>query len=150
MTDYLSEEEPALFLASKTNRFFAILIDYTICFICWYYIAKYWGEEYITEDGGVGYHVEGLPALSWLLVWFSIMPLMEGLTGQSIGKIIFKIKISKADGTKVSIGNATVRHLFDFVDYLPFFGIVGIIVASKNGLSQRVGDLVAKTIVIRK
>jgi len=47
------------------------------------------------------------------------------------------------------VGNCIVRHLFDLVDVFPFFGIVGLIVAGSNNLKQRVGDLVARTIVVK-
>ncbi len=137
-------------MASKTKRFFALLIDYLIYFFIFFYIGSLFGKEYVTEEGATGFRVEGIPALICFAFWFIVMPVLEGLTGQSIGKMIFKIKTLKQDGTKISIGNATVRHLFDVIDYLPFLGLVGLIVASKNHLNQRVGDLVAKTIVVEK
>ena len=77
-----------------------------------------------------------------------MFPVIEGLKGQTVGKMLLGIKVIKNDYAKSSISHSIIRHLFDMVDYLPFFGIVGIIVASNNDLKQRVGDLVAKTIVV--
>jgi len=150
MTDLLTEEIPEFILASKTKRFFALLIDYILYGIAFFLIATYFGESYESEDGTFNYKVEGFPALACFIIWFALMPLMEGIKGQSFGKMIFGIKTLKQDGTKASVGNATVRHLFDMIDFFPFLGIVGLIVASKNNLQQRVGDLVAKTIVVQK
>jgi uncharacterized RDD family membrane protein YckC len=150
MTDLFTEEHPIFILASKTKRFFALVIDYIIYFIVFFFIAQSYGEKYVSEDGAVGYHVNGIPALMYMLFWFIIIPILEGLIGQTLGKMIFNIKVLKQDETKISVGNAIVRHLFDIIDYLPFLGIVGLIVSSKNNLRQRVGDLVAKTIVIQK
>lgn len=74
--------------------------------------------------------------------------MLEGLTRQTLGKANFKIKTVKVNGEKATLGNCIVRHLFDFIDSFPFFGITGLIVAGNNALKQRVGDLVAKTIVV--
>lgn len=154
MTNILTENEIIPKFATKTKRFFAILIDYIIYFVIFYFIGKYYGENYVTEDGVVGFRLEGFPALVCFLCWFLLIPILEGATGQTIGKMIFRIKTLKHNGTKISIGKSIgksiVRHLFDFVDCLPFFGIVGLLVASNNELRQRVGDLVAKTIVLEK
>jgi uncharacterized RDD family membrane protein YckC len=150
MSELFTEEQPSFILASKTNRFFAVLIDYLIYAGLFALYMMNFGEKYTPEDGGVGYRIEGWPTLGVIAIWFVIIVLLEGLTGQSLGKMIFGIKSIKQDGTKASIGNVTARHLFDAVDFFPFFGIVGLIVASRNNLSQRIGDLVAKTIVVKK
>jgi uncharacterized RDD family membrane protein YckC len=148
MADLFTESETSPNLASKSRRMIAIIIDYFIYFLISYYLLGLVGERYETEDGTVGFRAEGFPALLSTIPWFVVMPLLEGMTGQTIGKMILKIKVVRADGTNISIGPSIARHLFDIVDYLPFFGIVGLIVASNNELNQRVGDLVAKTIVI--
>jgi uncharacterized RDD family membrane protein YckC len=151
MTDLLTETDDQLILASKTKRFFASLIDYIIFYIGFYFIAKYFGQSYTSEEGSLVMKVEGSSALGCMVFWFAILALMERLANrQSIGKMIFGLRVVKPDGTNASLGNTTVRHLFDLIDFLPFFGIVGMIVASQNNRKQRVGDLVAKTIVIEK
>ena len=148
MADLFTENETNLILASKTKRFIAIFIDYFIYFIIMFFLIQITGDKYELEDGTVGFRVEGFPALISLIPWFLLLPILEGKTGQTIGKMIMKIRVSKTNGTTINIGNSIVRHLFDIVDYLPFLGIVGLLVASNNELNQRVGDLVAKTIVI--
>ncbi len=108
------------------------------------------GEKYTPLDGGVGYRIEGLPTVGIFAIWFVIIVLPEGLYGQSIGKKIVGIKAIRQDENKASLGNVAIRHLFDPIDFFPFFGIVGFLVSSNNALKQRVGDLVAKTMVVNK
>jgi len=150
MADLFSGNETNPILASKTKRFVAIFIDYFLYSIILYFLIDFAGDKYELEDGTVGFRLEGTPALISLIPWFLLLPILEGKTGQTIGKMLLRIKVSKTNGASITIGNSIVRHLFDIVDYLPFIGIVGLLVASNNELNQRVGDLVARTIVVEK
>ncbi|MEI5617184.1 RDD family protein, partial [Streptomyces brasiliscabiei] len=73
----------------------------------------------------------------------------ESLTGKSLGKAVLKIKVVKQDGDNITFSNSLVRHLFDIIDWLPFCFIVYIIIMKRTEYNQRVGDIVAKTIVIQ-
>jgi uncharacterized RDD family membrane protein YckC len=144
MEDLLFFEPIQHSLAKKRLRFSAAFIDYfvyvVVCFIIGYTI----GEKYTPAGGGIGFHLSGFPALVSLLIWFLMFPVLESLKGQTLGKV------TRINYSKSSLSQSIIRHLFDFVDYLPFLGIVGLIVASSNALKQRVGDIVAKTVVIDK
>ncbi|MDX1938324.1 MAG: RDD family protein [Flavihumibacter sp.] len=139
----------SMVLASKTKRWFASVIDYAIYSLFLYLILQWVGTP-VTDvaTGDTTYHLTGLPALGLLSSWFLFIPLLEGLTTQTVGKAIFNIKVIGIKGNKISLGQAVVRHLFDIVDYFPFFGLVGIIVAGNTENKQRVGDIVVKTIVV--
>ena len=147
--DILSDLEVPLVLASKTKRFVAILIDYVIYFSFFFFMCRTFGESYATETGDSGWKLTGWPALLLFASWF-VMPAIEGATGQSLGKLIFRLEVVHQEGWKASVGQGIVRHLFDLVDFFPFFGLLGVLVASRNSQRQRVGDLVAKTIVVEK
>lgn len=70
--------------------------------------------------------------------------------GQSPGKIVMKIKVVKLDGGELTFGSLLLRWIFRMIDLLPFFfGMVAVlsIAASKN--AQRLGDMLAGTIVIK-
>jgi uncharacterized RDD family membrane protein YckC len=150
MTDLLAELETYPPLAKKRVRYFAAFIDYLLFFAAFIFIAVTLGESYTTDEGIFKFNVEGWPAVALFAVWFLIFPFLESLRGQTLGKLLFKIKVVKQDYTKASLRNTFARHFFDFIDDFPFLGIVGLIVASNNNLKQRVGDLVGKTIVIQK
>jgi len=151
MTDYLSDDllKESLPLARKTKRWLATLTDYIFYLAIFMAVNIFFGEKYTTPDGATGYRTTGWPAFGLFAVWWLLLPILEGLTGQTVGKAIFKIKTVKVNGDDASMGNCIVRHLFDFADFAPFFGIVGLLVAGNNPHQQRVGDLVAQTIVIQ-
>lgn len=61
---------------------------------------------------------------------------------------MFKIKTVHDDFSNLNFRSALIKHLCDILDYFPFFGIVGLLVTTNNKYKQRIGDLVAKTVVI--
>jgi uncharacterized RDD family membrane protein YckC len=148
MTDIFHEENFGLMVAQKRLRVYAALIDYAIFCGFFIFIAVCFGEKYTTVKGGVGYHLVGLQPLICIIFWFVTIPLVESFKGQTLGKYLFKIKVTAFDFSEISFFQALIRHLLDFVDWFPFFGIVGLLVASNNNMNQRVGDLAAKTVVV--
>jgi len=149
LTDILTT---APVLATKTKRWVACLIDYIICAVIWSIVSYCFGDAVINNDGTKAWELNGAPAFFGMFIpWFLLLPGIEAINGgQSIGKAILKIRSARMDGSKISPGMAIARHLLDIVDYFPFFGLVGLLVASNNSYNQRVGDLVAKTIVVEK
>jgi uncharacterized RDD family membrane protein YckC len=72
------------------------------------------------------------------------------MNGQSIGKRIMKIKVISLDGGQPRIGQFLLRWLFRIVDFLIIEpGLIALIAAAVNEKPQRIGDLVAGTILIR-
>lgn len=66
--------------------------------------------------------------------------------GQSVGKMVMRIRVVKKDGTTPGIGDFFMRWLLQLVD-LGFSGVGALVILiSKN--SQRLGDLAAGTMVI--
>jgi uncharacterized RDD family membrane protein YckC len=70
-------------------------------------------------------------------------------TGRTIGKKILGLKVVSVDGTRPGVGRIAIRTLFRLVDWLPFFNLVGFILVVSLKSRQRLGDLVAKTVVVR-
>lgn len=136
-------------LASKESRYIAALIDYTLFIALVYFLSV----EYGTITGPTStefFHVSftGWPAI-FLLVGWLFLPTIEGIFGQSIGKRILGIHVTDLSGKKITWKQAMIRHLFDCIDVLPFMGILGLLVASKSPDRQRIGDIVAGTIVTK-
>lgn len=73
----------------------------------------------------------------------------EGVYGQTIGKKIMKIKVV-GDRKKVGLKKSLIRNVLRVVDILPFFYIIGVISIIYTSRNQRLGDLTARTFVIRK
>jgi uncharacterized RDD family membrane protein YckC len=150
MEDLLSDLEYAPALASKTKRWLACVIDYVIYYAIVFFMIYVFGKQGSADPEDTAWHLNGFPFfLAMVLPWVLFFPGIESFNGgQTLGKALFRIKTVKEDGSKINFGESFLKHFFDWVDYLPFFGICGMIVASNNNKKQRVGDLVAKTIVV--
>lgn len=83
-----------------------------------------------------------------LLIPVGYYTYLEGTSGQTIGKRIMNIKVVKADGSRCDMSSAFLRSILRFIDSL-FIGIVGIIAISTTEKKQRIGDIVANTIVVK-
>lgn len=66
--------------------------------------------------------------------------------GQTVGKMIMKIRTVKADGSSPTMGSLFLRWLLEIIDINVFFiGILPIMVTKRH---QRIGDLAAGTMVV--
>ena len=89
--------------------------------------------------------VWGIWTLLWGLGSFFYFGLSElFLRGQTVGKRQTKIRVVKADGFSLDAISILVRNIFRIVDQLPPLWVVPVL--SKR--SQRLGDMVAGTIVV--
>lgn len=70
--------------------------------------------------------------------------------GQTLGKALFGINVASADGSPVRFLGAVVRNLVRLVDALPGTYTVGLIAVLATKRNQRVGDLAAGTVVLRR
>ena len=77
-----------------------------------------------------------------------MFPLAEALWGRTFGKWACDLRVVALNGHPVATGQAFGRRVLDPVDLLVFFGLVAFIVSKTNPLSQRLGDLVARTRVV--
>ncbi|MBV6646199.1 MAG: RDD family protein [Cyclobacteriaceae bacterium] len=69
--------------------------------------------------------------------------------GQSIGKKAMNLKVVRLDGSSPGIGNYLLRWVMRLVDITLFNGVVAVISILSTKYSQRLGDLLAGTIVIK-
>lgn len=83
-----------------------------------------------------------------LLGSFLYHSLLEGTWGKTIGKKICGIIVLKEDFKKCTLGIAFLRNLMRIVDSF-FYYLVGIIAITGTLKWQRLGDLVAGTVVVR-
>jgi uncharacterized RDD family membrane protein YckC len=71
------------------------------------------------------------------------------MNGQSIGKKLMKIKVISLDGGQASMGQYMIRWLFRLVDFSLSAGLGGLICVAVTDKKQRIGDIVAGTILIK-
>ena len=70
--------------------------------------------------------------------------------GQTPGKRLLGLRVVRNGGGGVDVGSSAARNLIRFVDFLPFGYFTGMITIIANPRNQRLGDLVAGTIVVRE
>ncbi|MEQ9264893.1 MAG: RDD family protein [Balneolaceae bacterium] len=69
--------------------------------------------------------------------------------GKSFGKWAMGLQVVMTDGTSPSLGNYIIRWMFRLVEITFTTGMVAFITILVNGKGQRLGDIAAKTCVIK-
>jgi uncharacterized RDD family membrane protein YckC len=69
--------------------------------------------------------------------------------GQSAGKLVMKIKVISLDGARPKFSQYLLRWLFRLIDFSLTFQIGALISAAVTENGQRIGDLIAGTVVIK-
>jgi len=72
----------------------------------------------------------------------------EGIHGASLGKLVCRLRVIRADGRPSTVPRAFLRSLAFYFDSL-VFGAIGYCSMRKSPLNQRYGDVWAKTVVVR-
>jgi uncharacterized RDD family membrane protein YckC len=106
----------------------------------------------------LGFSIEGIylrPQIifsGWGIISFIIFiayyTYLEGTRGQTIGKMAMRIKVVREDGGSIDIGTAFIRNILRVIDGI-FAYIVGAIIIWTSRKKQRLGDIAAKTVVIK-
>ena len=73
---------------------------------------------------------------------------LEGTRGQTIGKMVTKIKVVREDGTPIEMEQAFKRNILRVIDGLLAY-LIGAILIWRSDKQQRLGDSVAKTVVVK-
>ncbi len=82
-------------------------------------------------------------------LWLIYFTYFEGTSGQTLGKRVAHVRVVKEDGSRCDFGSALIRSILRIVDSLPFIYILGIILIAATDKRQRLGDMLAKTIVVK-
>ena len=97
--------------------------------------------------GEIGFVVFTLAGLVATLVYGF---LLEGLYGYTPGKYLLGLVVIKPDGSNCTIGASILRNLLWIVDALPTFNLIAMVSILLTDDNQRVGDLVADTVVVKQ
>ncbi len=88
--------------------------------------------------------------LLFLLEWFYPVYFELYKNGQTPGKKIFKLYVSMENASPITPAASIIRNLLRFVDFLPFFYGFGFVSMLLTKRFQRLGDLVAGTVVLHQ
>jgi uncharacterized RDD family membrane protein YckC len=143
-------------LASIGNRFIACAIDHTIQVVALIVLVIFFAI--ITDVSNIG-QLSSAPKWVIALLIILVFVLMSGYFaifewlwhGQTPGKRWLKLRVIREDGRPISFFEAAVRNLLREFDIMPFpFYSIGLIFVFANERDQRVGDMVAGTVVVRE
>jgi uncharacterized RDD family membrane protein YckC len=93
--------------------------------------------------------VELVISLLFVVFFLTYPIIMEATQGATIGKMALGLRVVREDGMPISWKASIIRYLLRIVD-LQLYGLVGAIAIWTSPNRQRLGDRVAKTVVIRQ
>ena len=144
-------------LASIGNRFIACAIDHTIqglalllIIVASLILANFSSiERFVSSAPKWVYAVAGI---IMFLIFSSYFAFFEWIwSGQTPGKRWLKLRVIREDGRPITFWEAAVRNLLRTLDMMPYpFYSIGLISVFYTTRDQRVGDMVAGTVVIRE
>jgi len=86
--------------------------------------------------------------LIYFIIYIGYYTYLEGLQGQTIGKMVTKIKVVREDGKPIDMNQAFTRNILRIIDGLIVY-LVGAILIWRSNKKQRLGDSIAKTVVVK-
>jgi uncharacterized RDD family membrane protein YckC len=140
-------------LAGIGSRFIAILVD----FLIWGFVFLILGIvaaiiiPALHFFGGVSANwAIGIFVLIVFLLQWGYFALFEAFgNGRTPGKRVARIRVIHQSGRGINFVEALARNLVRFVDYFPSFYAVGLVAIFLSRRNQRLGDMVAGTLVVR-
>jgi uncharacterized RDD family membrane protein YckC len=144
-------------LASIGNRFLACTIDHAmqaltiiLMLIAFLTLANF--SSLSDELTSAPKWVYAVSILVVFLIVSGYFAFFEWLwNGQTPGKRWLKLRVIREDGRPVTFWEAAVRNLLRSIDIMPApFYSIGLISVFTTARDQRVGDLVAGTVVVRE
>jgi uncharacterized RDD family membrane protein YckC len=88
--------------------------------------------------------------LYFLVDWGYGIALETAWSGQTVGKRALGLRVIQSSGVRIGFYHAALRNLARPVDRLPLLYLVGGVTALLSGSHQRLGDMLAGTIVVRE
>ena len=121
------------------------LIDLIVVLVIFYLVALATGH---TIDGG--FDLPTGPTLVGLVLCLAYFIVLEALLGATLGKLATNLRVVREiDGAAIDWSAAIIRNLFRLIDGFVLY-LLGFIVICATSKRQRIGDLVAGTVVVRR
>ena len=144
-------------LASIGNRFLACAIDHTFQVLA--IVLMVIAFTVIANYSSVGEQLSNAPKWVKAVLIVIVFLIVSGYfaffewiwNGQTPGKRLLKLRVIREDGRPVTFWEAAVRNLLRTFDMMPApFYSIGLISVFISLSDQRIGDMVAGTVVVRE
>jgi uncharacterized RDD family membrane protein YckC len=144
-------------LASIGNRFIACAIDHAIQTVA--LILIFLGFLLLADTTNVESAFSTAPKWVYAVMIIVLFLILTGYfaffewlwSGQTPGKRWLKLRVIREDGRPITFWEASVRNLIRSFDMMPApFYSIGLISVFSTTRDQRVGDMVAGTVVVRE
>ncbi len=122
------------------------LIGVMVSILAWPLLLSVFPELGYLSPAELGGVSSSALALDLLVCYFLYFSLFEWLHGATPSKLIHKMRVVKLDGSPCGPGAALVRAILRLLDGF-FFGIFALI-SMQPPLNQRLGDRLARTVVV--
>jgi uncharacterized RDD family membrane protein YckC len=137
-------------IAGFATRCVAAFIDnFILAFIMYivgYIYLRAFSNTFTSRNWAIGALVGGMFLI--MILYHLIFELMWN--GQSPGKRMVGVRVVQADGLPVTSSAIIIRNLLRLFDFLPVFYGIGLVSIFGTRHTQRLGDLAARTIIIRE
>jgi uncharacterized RDD family membrane protein YckC len=131
------------------RRVLATIVDAIVISLLVWVLAMLFGTT-SAEGGQIGFTLGGVGTLASFVLVFAYYALLEGYLGQTVGKMLFGIKVVREDTGEVpGLGAAAIRTVLRIIDGL-FAYLVAFVTVLASEKNQRFGDMAAHTLVVRK
>ena len=137
-------------IAGFGTRCVAAVIDYLIMLVALAIIDYLYARAMARINANQTWAIASLTALQFLLITFYHLFFELLWNGQTPGKRIFGIRVVQSNGLPLTASSAIIRNLIRLFDFMPFLYGVGLVSMFATRQTQRLGDLAARTIVIRE
>lgn len=135
-------------LASVGRRVLAHLLDIMIVVALIVGLAMLVSRIFGSIDAGFS---QGAAMFVVAAVPFLYFIVLEGFwNGLTVGKLSCGLRVRMADGTPILFSAALGRNLLRPADFLPLFYFAGLLSTFTTPRAQRIGDLLANTVVVRE
>jgi uncharacterized RDD family membrane protein YckC len=149
MAQGVSGAPAALEVHVTGRRVLATIVDGIVLSVGFWVMSLLFGSTSV-EGGQVGASLSGVAALASFVLVFAYFIVLEGYLGQTLGKMLLGIKVVREDtGGVPGIKGATIRTVMRLIDGL-FAYLVAFIAVLASQKNQRLGDMLANTLVVRK
>ena len=130
------------------RRIGAAFLDIGLFIPVFLLFARLFGEFGSTDGDGFSANLTGIPFVVFFVTYLAYFGVTEKLFGASVGKKMSSLRVVSEDGSPITWGQTAVRTLGRLIDIIPAFYVVGFVCAAVTKKHQRLGDLMAKTIVV--